>query len=144
MNFTLRLLCSPGFRGQRSPPQRPVLRRSRNEPCSVTSYGARLQASLGHLPGLIQELNSSTLCSVGQVSQPRHQLVRFETCRSSVFCYGVPTENFHRASVFSKLPISALPISWKRWQPSVLRCQNSQHRVWLGGSNSWMCLLHFH
>ena len=35
VNFTLRLLCSPGFRGQRSPPQRPVLRRSRNEPCSV-------------------------------------------------------------------------------------------------------------
>ena len=31
----------PGFRGQRSPPQRLVLRRSRNEPFSVTSYGAR-------------------------------------------------------------------------------------------------------
>ena len=30
--------------------------------------------------------------------QPRHQLVRFVhiTCRSSGFCCGVPTENFHR------------------------------------------------
>ena len=36
-----------GFRGQRSPPQRPVLRRSRNEPCSVTSYGARPSGRAG-------------------------------------------------------------------------------------------------
>ena len=31
-----------GFRGQRSPPQRPVLRRSRNEPCSVTLVSQEL------------------------------------------------------------------------------------------------------
>ena len=37
VNFTLRLLCSR----QRPPPHRLVLRRSRNEPFSVTSCGAR-------------------------------------------------------------------------------------------------------
>ena len=112
-----------------------------------------LIASLGQLPGLIQELNSSTLCSVGQVSRLRKIIsttapsvgtLRAHNLSFKRFCYGVPIENFHRASVFSKRPISTLPISWKSWQPSVLRCQNPQHRVWLGGSNSWMCLLHFH
>ena len=138
------------------PPDGPLLSkaaREQEEYQQVLEVTLNLIASLGHLPGLIQELNSSTLCSVGQASrlrktflQLRHQLVRFEhiTCRSSGFCYGVPTENFHRASVFSKPPISTLPISWKNWQPSVLRCQNPQHPFWLGGSNSWMCLLHFH
>ena len=36
-----------GFRRQRSPPHRPVLRRSRNEPCSVTSVGARPSGRAG-------------------------------------------------------------------------------------------------
>ena len=97
------------------PPDGPLLSkaaREQEEYQQVLEVTLNLIASLGHLPGLTQELNSSTLCSVGQVSrlrksflQPRNQLVRFEriTCRSSGFCYGVPTENFHRASVFSKL-----------------------------------------
>ena len=55
VNFTLRLLCSPGFRGQRSPPQRLVLRRSRNEPvlrhliwCSPFRQGLSLKNFLVH------------------------------------------------------------------------------------------------
>ena len=67
VNFTLRLLCSSKFRGQRSPPQRPVLRRSRNEPCSVTSYGARTsgrlvsQELLGALTAVDDDLCSACL-----------------------------------------------------------------------------------
>ena len=35
------------FRRQRSPPHRPVLKRPRNEPCSVTSVGARPSGRAG-------------------------------------------------------------------------------------------------
>ena len=136
------------------PPVGPLLSkaaREQEEYQQVLEVTLNLIASLGHLLGLTQELNSSTLCSVGQVSRkivsttaPSAGTLRAHNLSFKRFLLWVPTENFHRASVLSKLPISTLPISWKSWQPSVLRCQNPQHRVWLGGSNSWMCLLHFH
>ena len=56
------------------PPDGPLLSeaaREQEEYQQVLEVMLNLIASLGHLPGLIQELNSSTLCSVGQVSRLR-------------------------------------------------------------------------
>ena len=105
------------------PPVGPLLSkaaREQEEYQQVLEVTLNLIASLGHLPGLIQELNSSTLCSVGQVSRLRKIIsttalsagtLRAHNLSFKRFLLWVPTENFHRASVFSKLPISTLPIS---------------------------------
>ena len=56
------------------PPDGPLLSkaaREQEEYQQVLEVMLNLMASFGHLPGLIQELNSSTLCSVGQVSRLR-------------------------------------------------------------------------
>ena len=56
------------------PPDGPLLfkaAREQEEYQQVLEITLNLIASLGHLPGLIQELNSSTLCSVGQASRLR-------------------------------------------------------------------------
>ena len=56
------------------PPDGPLLSkaaREQEEYQQVLEVTLNLIASLGHLPGLIQELNSSTLCSVEQVSRLR-------------------------------------------------------------------------
>ena len=56
------------------PPYGPLLSkaaREQEEYQQVLEVTLNLIASLGHLPGLVQELNSSTLCSVGQISRLR-------------------------------------------------------------------------
>ena len=45
--------------------------REQEEYQQVLEVTLNLIASLGHLPGLLQELSSSTLCSVGQISRLR-------------------------------------------------------------------------
>ena len=46
--------------------------REQEEYQQVLEVALNLIASLGHLPGLLQELSSSTLCSVGQISHLRN------------------------------------------------------------------------
>ena len=56
------------------PPDVPLLSkaaREQEEYQQVLEVTLFLVASLGHLPGLLQELSSSTLCSVGQISRLR-------------------------------------------------------------------------
>ena len=130
------------------PPDGPLLSkaaREQEEYQQVLGVTLNLIASLGQLPGLLQ-ISARPLCVRSSKSlafaksflQPRYQPARFEhtTCRSSGSCCGVPTGNCHRASGSSKLPTWTLPISWRSWHTSVVRCQNLLHRVWLGGSNS--------
>ena len=71
-----------------------------------------------------------------------HVISLIELCISHLKCF-----------LFAHLPPRAPPCLWfwslpKFWMNSLFlkhsgRYQNPQHRVWLGGSNSWMCLPHF-
>ena len=103
------------------PPDGPLSKaaREKEEYQQVLKITINLVASLGQVPGLLQELSSSTLgppskllASAKSSLQPRHQPVPFEhtICRSRDSWCGALKGNCLRPSVSSKPPILTLPI----------------------------------